>query len=97
MRAWADLTPEQRVRARANYNLASKAPQDQRIAEFQQYRGMTPEQRKILRSAGKTSNTAALYSGTRSGLAAEAAQPIVAEGVSVAKPNSAPSKKSSAK
>jgi hypothetical protein len=97
MRAWAELTPEQRVRARANYNLASKVPQDQRIAEFEQYRGMTPEQRKILRLAGKTSNTAALYSGTRSGLAAEAAQPLVPDGVSAAKPNVPPAKKSSSK
>jgi hypothetical protein len=97
MKIWAELSPEQRLRARANYNLASKLPQDQRIAEFEQYRGMTPEQRKILRSAGKTSNTAALYSGTRSGLAAEAAQPIEADGVSVSKPNAAPIKKSSAK
>jgi Protein of unknown function (DUF3106) len=97
MRAWVELTPEQRVRARANYNLASKLPQDQRVAEFEQYRGMTPEQRRILRSAGKTSNTAALYSGSRSGLAAEAAQPLVAEGISASKPNATPIKKSSAK
>jgi Protein of unknown function (DUF3106) len=97
MRGWADLSPEQRVRARANYNLASKVPQDQRVAEFEQYRGMTPEQRKILRSAGKTSNTAALYSGTRSGLATEAAQPLIAEGVSASKPAAAPIKKSSTK
>ncbi len=97
MRAWVELTPEQRVRARANYNLASKLPQDQRVAEFQQYRGMTPEQRRILRSAGKTSNTAALYSGSRSGLAAEADQPLVADGISTSKPNAAPIKKSSTK
>jgi hypothetical protein len=97
MRSWVELTPEQRVRARANYNLASKLPQDQRVAEFEQYRGMTPEQRRILRSAGKTSNTAALYSGSRSGLATEADQPLVADGISASKPNAAPIKKSSTK
>lgn len=74
---WAQLTPEQRLRARANFGIAKKVPQEQRVAEFQQYRSMTPEQRRVLRSAGTTSNTAALYAGTRTGLAPEAAQPII--------------------
>jgi hypothetical protein len=91
MQQWAELTPEQRVRARANFNLASKAPAEQRKAEFEQYRAMTPEQRKVLRAAGSTSNTAALYDGARTGLASQAAQPIAAEGLPTAKP--APSTK----
>jgi Protein of unknown function (DUF3106) len=86
MRQWAELTPEQRVRARANFNLASKAPAEQRNAEFAQYRSMTPEQRKILRAAGSTSNTAALYAGARTGLAPQAAQPIASDGVAAVKP-----------
>lgn len=73
---WSNLTPEQRLRVRSNFGIAKKAPQEQRVAEFQQYRAMTPEQRRVLRSAGTTSNTAALYAGARTGLAPEAAQPI---------------------
>ena len=74
---WTQLTPEQRLRVRSNFGIAKKAPQEQRVAEFQQYRSMTPEQRRVLRSAGTTSNTAALYAGSRTGLAPEAAQPII--------------------
>ena len=74
---WTQLTPEQRLRVRSNFGIAQKVPQEQRVAEFQQYRSMTPEQRRVLRSAGTTSNTAALYAGTRTGLAPEAAQPII--------------------
>ena len=74
---WASLTPEQRLRVRSNFGIAKKAPQEQRVAEFQQYRAMTPEQRRVLRSAGTTSNTAALYAGSRTGLAPEAAQPMI--------------------
>jgi hypothetical protein len=96
MKDWAEMTPEQRNRARANYNLAAKAPSAQRQAEFEQYRGMTPEQRKVLRSAGKTSNTAALYEGSRSGLAPEASQPLTPEGVAGAKAI-APAKKTAPK
>ena len=73
---WAQLTPEQRLRVRSNFGIAKQVPQEQRIAEFQQYRSMTPEQRRVLRSNGTTSNTAALYAGTRTGLAPEASQPI---------------------
>ncbi len=76
MREWAALSPEQRLRARANLNLALRAPAGQRLAEFEQYRGMTPEQRKVLRTHGKTSNTATVYDGRRTGLAAQAASPI---------------------
>lgn len=74
---WTQLTPEQRLRVRSNFGIAKQVPQEQRVAEFQQYRAMTPEQRRVLRSAGTTSNTAALYAGTRTGLAPEAAQPII--------------------
>lgn len=78
MKEWAELSPEQRNRARANFNLAANAPKDRRVAEYNQYKEMTPEQRQVLQTAGRTSNTAAGYAGTRTGLAVEAAQPFSA-------------------
>jgi hypothetical protein len=76
MRDWSGLTPEQRMRARSNYGIANKATQEQRVAEFEQYKELTPDQRRVLRSAGVTSNTAVAKSGVRSGLAPDAAQPL---------------------
>lgn len=73
---WAALSPEQRRIARANYRLAKSLPKDERIAEWEQYQQMTPEQRAVLRVSGSTSNTAARHAGSRTGLAKEAAQPI---------------------
>jgi hypothetical protein len=37
---------------------------------------MTPEQQKVLREAGWTSNTAARHAGAPTGLAKEASQPL---------------------
>ncbi len=76
MRDWSGLTPEQRMRARSNYGIANKATQEQRVAEFEQYKELTPGQRRVLRSAGVTSNTAMAKSGARGGLAPDAAQPL---------------------
>jgi hypothetical protein len=76
MRDWAALTPDQRSRARSNFGIAKKAPQEKRVAEFEQYKELTPDQRRVLRAAGSTSNTAVAKAGTRGGLAPEAAQPL---------------------
>jgi hypothetical protein len=73
---WAALSPEQRRLARENYRLAQNLPQEERAAQWEKYRSMTPAQRSVLRSAGTTSNTAALSAGATTGLAKEAAQPI---------------------
>jgi hypothetical protein len=73
---WAGLTPEQRELARANYRLAKDLPRDSRVAEWESYRAMTPEQRAVLGSEGRTSNTAAGHAGAPTGLAKEAAQPL---------------------
>jgi hypothetical protein len=73
---WAELTPAQRELARANYRLAKELPKDERVAEWQNYRSMTPEQRAVLGAAGTTSNTAAGHAGAPTGLAKEAAQPL---------------------
>ncbi len=76
MRDWAGLTPDQRTGARSNFSIATKATQEKRVAEFEQYKDLTPDQRRVLRTAGSTSNTAVAKSGARSGLAPEAAQPL---------------------
>ena len=76
IREWAALTPEQRRLARNNYRLAKKLPKEQRVATWEQYQQMTPEQQAVLRQAGWTSNTAARHAGAPTGLAKEAAQPL---------------------
>jgi hypothetical protein len=73
---WANLSPEQRRIARANYRLAKERPAPQRVEEWQRYQSMTQEQREILRRAGSTSNTAAGHAGAPTGLAKEASQPL---------------------
>jgi Protein of unknown function (DUF3106) len=76
IREWAMLTPDQRRLARQNFRLANTLPNDQRVAQWQQYQTMTPEQRAVLQVSGTTSNTAAKHAGSRTGLAKEAAQPL---------------------
>ena len=76
IREWAALTPEQRRLARNNYRLAKKLPKEERVATWEQYQQMTPEQQEVLRRAGWTSNTAARHAGAPTGLAKEAAQPL---------------------
>ena len=73
---WANLSPEQRRVARANYRLAKERPAQKRVEEWQSYQSMTQEQREILRRAGRTSNTAAGHAGAPTGLAKEASQPL---------------------
>jgi hypothetical protein len=73
---WANLTPEQRRLARANYRLAKERPAQKRVEEWQSYQSMTQEQREVLRKAGSTSNTAAGHAGAPTGLAKEASQPL---------------------
>ena len=73
---WANLSPEQRRVARANYRLAKERPAPQRVQEWQSYQSLTQEQREVLRRAGSTSNTAAGHAGSPTGLAKEAAQPL---------------------
>ncbi len=73
---WANLTPEQRRVARANYRLAKERPAQKRVEEWQSYQSMTQEQREVLRKAGSTSNTAAGHAGAATGLAKEASQPL---------------------
>lgn len=73
---WAELTPVQRKLARQNYRLARQLPDDERVAQWEQYQTLTPEQREILERNGWTSNTAARHAGSRTALAKEAAQPL---------------------
>lgn len=73
---WAALTPEQRRLARANYRLAQQVARENLLAEWENYQGMTPEQRSVLGTAGSTSNTAARHAGAATGLAKQAAQPL---------------------
>lgn len=73
---WANLSPEQRRVARANYRLAKERSPKQRVEEWQNYQSMTQEQREVLRRAGSTSNTAAGHAGAATGLAKEASQPL---------------------
>lgn len=75
---WAALTPEQRILARNNYRLAKTLPKDERVAQWEQYQQMTPEQRAVLRANGWTSNTAARHAGATNGLAKEVAKPLAA-------------------
>ncbi len=73
---WAALTPAQRKLARANFRLARQLPSQERVSQWQRYESMTPEQRKVLRIGGRTSNTAAKHAGARTGLAKQAATPL---------------------
>ena len=73
---WANLSPEQRRLARANYRLAKERSPKERVEEWRNYQSMTQEQREILRRAGSTSNTAAGNAGAATGLAKEASQPL---------------------
>ena len=73
---WAALSPEQRRLARQNYRLARQLPPDERVAEWQHYETLTDEQKDVLRSAGRTSNTAARHAGARTALAKEVPKPI---------------------
>jgi hypothetical protein len=73
---WAELTPEQRRLARANYRLAKRIARENLLAEWESYQAMTPDQRSVLDSAAGTSNTAARHLGNATGLARHAAQPL---------------------
>ena len=76
IRQWAQLGPEDRRTARANFHMARRIPEHERIERWQRYRSMTPEQRSVLREHGRTSNTAAGVARSRTGLAREAARPL---------------------
>jgi hypothetical protein len=76
IREWASLSPEQRRMARDNYRLAKSLDRDERLATWESYQQMTPEQRSVLRANGWTSNTAARHAGAPTGLAKEAARPL---------------------
>lgn len=76
IRQWAELDPEERQVARANFGIAQRMPEHQRVEQWQRYRAMTPEQQSVLREHGRTSNTAARFAGSRTGLAKEAARPL---------------------
>jgi hypothetical protein len=76
IREWAALSPEQRRMARDNYRLAKSLDRDERLATWESYQQMTPEQRSVLRANGWTSNTAARHAGAPTGLAKEAARPL---------------------
>jgi len=88
---WAALTPEQRRLARANYRLAQAAPKEDRLAEWENYQTLTPEQRSVLETSGSTSNTAARHAGARTGLAKEASQPLPRRAPARPAPAAAPS------
>jgi hypothetical protein len=76
IREWAALSPEQRRMARDNYRLAKSLDRDERLATWESYQQMTPEQRSVLRANGWTSNTAARHAGAPTGLAKEASRPL---------------------
>jgi len=73
---WAELTPEDRRLARYNYRWMQQLDRTEVLAAWEQYQSLTPEQRAVLAAVGRTSNTAATHPGRRTGLAAEAAQPL---------------------
>ena len=76
IRELARLTSDQRRLARANYRLAKSLPQEERLAQSEQYQNMTDEQKKVLQTSGTTSNTGARHAGARTALAKEASQPL---------------------
>ena len=76
IRELAKLTPDQRRLARANYRLAKTLPQEERLAQSEQYQNMTDEQKRVLQTSGTTSNTGARHAGARTALAKEASQPL---------------------
>jgi len=61
--------------ARRNYQRAQERVKAEREAEWRRYQQMTPGQRKVLRSSGSVSNTAARGLAP-SGLARDAAKPL---------------------
>jgi hypothetical protein len=73
---WAELTPEDRRLARYNYRWMQQLDRTEVLAAWEQYQSLTPQQRAVLAAVGRTSNTAATHPGRRTGLAAEAAQPL---------------------
>lgn len=73
---WAELTPEDRRLARYNYRWMQQFDRTEVLAAWEQYQSLTPEQRAVLAAVGRTSNTAATHPGRRTGLAAEASQPL---------------------
>ena len=73
---WANLSPEQRSTARANFRLAKELSAKEKAQEWRNYQSMTQEQREVLRRAGSTSNTAAGHAGASTGLAKEASPPL---------------------
>ena len=79
IRDLAKLNHEQRRMVRQNYRLAKGLPQQERVAQSEQYQSMTEEQKHVLQTSGSTSNTGARHAGSRTALAKEASQPLVAE------------------
>jgi hypothetical protein len=73
---WAALTPEERRIARRNYRLARQLPAEDRLADWERYQAMTPDQRTVLNEAGASRGTAARQAAAPTGLAKEAAQPL---------------------
>jgi len=85
---WADLSPAQRQVARANYRLAQQAGRENVAAQWETYQGLTSDQKSVLGNAGSTSNTAARFAGSSTGLAKEAAQPLPRRPVLIGTDNS---------
>lgn len=73
---WAELTPEDRRLARYNYRWMQGMERRELLEAWDRYQSLTPDQRAVLAAVGLTSNTAARHLGRRTGLAAEAAQPL---------------------
>jgi Protein of unknown function (DUF3106) len=85
---WAGLSPAQRQLARANYRLAQQTGRENIAAQWETYQGLTSDQKSVLGNAGSTSNTAARYAGSSTGLAKEAAQPLPRRPVLIGTDNS---------
>jgi len=85
---WAELSPAQRQVARANYRLAQQAGRENVAAQWETYQGLTSDQKSVLGNAGSTSNTAARFAGSSTGLAKEAAQPLPRRPVLIGTDNS---------
>jgi hypothetical protein len=73
---WAELSPEDRRLARYNYRWMQGIERRELLEAWDRYQRLTPDQRAVLAAVGLTSNTAARHLGRRTGLAAEAAQPL---------------------
>jgi hypothetical protein len=74
--AWAELTPDDRRLARYGYRWMRQLDRNEVMAAWKQYQSLTPAQRAVLAAAGSISTTAATHPGRRTGLAADAAQPL---------------------